>query len=175
MFLTKLDMPDGSICCPMATRFISYRVLSEAKNISILRGKNIEQTKFAYRQKEKTMEQNKNQLREESIEFAIAISDVCDNIKGCSIYINQLLRSSSSIGANIHDAKYAQSRSDFIHKLEIALKESSETDYWLELIYRKNKFSEETYKELKNNCGIIRRKLIASITTAKKNKDNAGN
>ena len=86
------------------------------------------------------------------------------------MYVNQLLRSSSSIGANIHEAKYAQSRSDFVHKLEIALKESSETDYWLELIYRKNKFDEETYKILKNNCGIIRRKLIASITTVKKNE-----
>ena len=53
------------------------------------------------------MEQNKNQLREESIEFAIAVSDICDNIKGCSVYVNQLLRSSSSIGANIHEAKYA--------------------------------------------------------------------
>lgn len=82
------------------------------------------------------------------------------------------MRSSSSIGANIHEAKYAQSRLDFIHKLEIALKESSETDYWLELIYRKNKFSEDIYKRLKNDCGIIRRKLIASITTAKKNQDN---
>lgn len=116
------------------------------------------------------MEQNKNQLREETIEFALAVSDICDTIKGCSVYVNQLLRSSSSVGANIHEAKYAQSRSDFIHKLEIALKESSETDYWLELIYRKNKFDEETYKTLKNNCGIIRRKLIASITTAKKNQ-----
>ena len=142
------------------------------ENISILRSKNIEQSKIAYRQREDEMEQNKNQLREESIEFAIAVSDICDSIKGCSVYINQLLRSSSSIGANIHEAKYAQSRSDFIHKLEIALKESSETDYWLELIYRKNKFSEEIYKELKNNCGIIRRKLIASITTAKKNQEN---
>ena len=119
------------------------------------------------------MEQNKNQLREESIAFAIAVSDICDNIKGCSVYINQLLRSSSSIGANIHEAKYAQSKSYFIHKLEIALKESSETDYWLELIYRKHKFSEETYKTLKNSCGIIRRKLIASITTVKKNQENA--
>ncbi len=115
------------------------------------------------------MEHNKNQLREESIEFALAISDICDNIKGCSVYVNQLLRSSSSIGANIHEAKYAQSRADFIHKLEIALKESSETEYWLELIYRKKKISEEAYKALRNNCGIIRRKLIASITTAKKN------
>ncbi len=117
------------------------------------------------------MEQNKNQLRQESIDFAIAVSDICDNIKGCSVYVNQLLRSSSSIGANIHEAKYAQSRLDFIHKLEIALKESSETDYWLELMYRKHKFNEEVYNSLKNDCGIIRRKLIASITTAKKNQD----
>lgn len=116
------------------------------------------------------MEQNKNQLREESIDFALAVSDVCDNIKGCSVYVNQLLRSSSSIGANIHEAKYAQSRPDFIHKLEIALKESSETDYWLELIFRKQKFDEKTYKSLKNDCGIIRRKLISSITTAKANQ-----
>ena len=115
------------------------------------------------------MEQNKNQLREETIEFAIEISDICENIKGCSVYINQLLRSSSSIGANVHEAKYAQSRADFIHKLEIALKESSETDYWLELIYRKHKIDENTYKSLKNKCGIIRRKLIASVTTAKNN------
>ena len=116
------------------------------------------------------MEQHKNQLREETIDFTISVSEICDNIKGCSVYVNQLLRSSSSIGANVHEAKYAQSRSDFIHKLEIALKESSETDYWIEIIYRKNKICEDTYKELKNSCGIIRRKLIASITTAKKNQ-----
>ena len=117
------------------------------------------------------MEENKNQLREQSLNFAIEVSDVCDNIKGISIYVNQLLRSSSSIGANIHEAKYAQSRSDFINKLEIALKETSETDYWLEFIYRKGKLSEEIYKSLNNTCGIIRRKLISSITTAKKNQE----
>ena len=50
------------------------------------------------------------------------------------MFIIQLLRCSSSIGANIHEARYAQSRLDFISKLEIALKESSETDYWLELL-----------------------------------------
>lgn len=111
----------------------------------------------------------RNQLREDSISFAIAVSDVCDNIKGCSVFVNQLLRSSSSIGANIHEAKYAQSRADFVSKLEIALKESSETDYWLELLYRKHKLSEEQYKDLRNLCGSIRRRLIASITTAKNN------
>lgn len=115
------------------------------------------------------MADNKNQLREESIDFAILISDICDEIKGCSVYVNQLLRCSSSIGANIHEARYAQSRADFISKLEIALKESSETDYWLELLFRKQKVSLEQYNQLRNRCGTIRRKLIASITTAKAN------
>ena len=118
------------------------------------------------------MESNKNQLREETIDFAIAVSDVCDEIKGCSVFVNQLLRCSSSIGANIHEAKYAQSRADFINKLEIALKESSETDYWLELLYRKKKLSDDCYRVLKSRCGTIRRKLIASVTTAKANSIN---
>lgn len=115
------------------------------------------------------MADSKNQLREDSINFAITVSDVCDEIRGCSVYVNQLLRCSSSIGANIHEAKYAQSRADFVSKLEIALKESSETDYWLELLYRKHKLPDELYTTLKNQCGSIRRKLIASVTTAKAN------
>ena len=109
----------------------------------------------------------KNVLREETICFAIEVSDICDDIKGCTVYTNQLLRCSSSIGANIHEAKYAQSRADFINKLEIALKESFETEYWLELLFRKKKIPDSTYKSLINKCGTIRRKLIASITTAK--------
>ena len=113
---------------------------------------------------------DKDQLREDSVTFALAVSDVCDNIKGCSVFVNQLLRSASSIGANLHEARYAQSRADFISKLEIALKESSETDYWLELLYRKGKITEDNYKTLRNDCGSIRRRLIASITTAKNNK-----
>ena len=113
------------------------------------------------------MTDNKNQLREDAIEFALQISDLCDEIKGCSVYINQIVRSSSSIGANIHEAKYAQSTADFIHKLEIALKECYETDYWLEILFKTNSIDEPTYKKLSNKCGMIRRKLIASITTAK--------
>ena len=123
-----------------------------------------------YRQKNKGDQQmmdNKNQLREDAIELAIQISDLCDNIKGCSVYVNQIVRSSSSIGANIHEAKYAQSKSDFVNKLEISLKECSETEYWLELLFRKAKLTEESYKCLRNKCGSIRRRLIASITTAK--------
>jgi four helix bundle protein len=113
------------------------------------------------------MTDNKKQLREDAIEFAIQVSDLCDEIKGCSVYINQIVRSSSSIGANIHEAKYAQSKADFINKLEISLKESSESEYWLELLYRKSKITEENYKDLRNKCGSIRRRLISSITTAK--------
>ncbi len=110
---------------------------------------------------------NKNILREKTIDFAIEISDLCDSIKGCSVYINQLIRCSSSIGANVHEAKYAQSKADFISKLEIALKESFETEYWLKLLFRKNKLDENTYKNLTNKCGAIRRMLISSVTTAK--------
>ena len=81
----------------------------------------------------------KNQLREDCINFAIAVSDVADTIKGSSVYATQVVRSSSSIGANLHEAKYAQSTADFISKLELSLKESFETEYWLELLFRKKR------------------------------------
>ena len=117
---------------------------------------------------------NKNQLREDAIEIAIQIYDLCDEIKDCYVYKNQIVRSSSSIGANIHEAKYAQSKADFINKLEIALKECAETEYWIELIFRKGKISETVYNDLSNKCGSVRRRLIASVTTAKgpKNKQS---
>jgi four helix bundle protein len=117
------------------------------------------------------VEQNKSAFREDTINFAIEISDVCENIKGCHVYINQLVKCSSSIGANLHEAKYAQSKADFINKLEISLKESFETEYWLELLFRKNKIDDITYRNLINKCGTIRRKLIASVTTAKNRKE----
>ena len=81
----------------------------------------------------------RNKLREDAIDLAISISDICDEIKGCSVYTDQIVRASSSIGANLFEARYAQSRADFVHKLEIALKECSETEYWLELLIRKKK------------------------------------
>ena len=113
--------------------------------------------------------ENKNELREMTISFALMVSDLCDNIKGCRSYVDQVVRSSSSIGANLYEARYAQSRADFISKLEIALKECSETEYWLELLHRKEKLTDEQFKALNNARGTIQRKLIASITTAKKN------
>ncbi len=110
-------------------------------------------------------------IKELAVELIVETTEICDAIKGRSVFVNQLLRSCSSIGANSHEAKYAQSKADFINKMEIALKECYETEYWLEILYKISAFDENTYKNLSNKSGSIRRKLIASITTAKNRKD----
>lgn len=107
-------------------------------------------------------------IKELAVELTVEITMACDCIKGRNVFVNQILRSCSSIGANSYEAKYAQSRADFISKLEIALKECYETDYWLEILFKVNAIDEQTYKHLSNKCGAIRRKLISAITTAKK-------
>ena len=109
-------------------------------------------------------------IKELAVELTVEITSICDNIKGRSVFVNQLLRSCSSIGANAHEARYAQSNADFISKLEIALKECYETEYWLEILYKVRSINDVAYKSLLNKCGTVRRKLIASITTAKKRK-----
>ena len=106
-------------------------------------------------------------IKELAVELTVEITAICDSIKGRSVFVNQLLRSCSSIGANAHEARYAQSNADFISKLEIALKECYETEYWLEILYKVKSIDEATCKGLFNQCGTIRRKLIASITTVK--------
>ncbi len=110
-----------------------------------------------------------NILIEKSKKFAIDIINLCDEIKGSASIINQLLRSGTSIGANIHEAQYAHGKNDFVAKLEISLKECNETEYWLELLFETNKINEITYKDLKQKAGSIRRLLIASCKTAKEN------
>jgi four helix bundle protein len=80
-----------------------------------------------------------------------------------------LERSSTSIGANIHEANYAHGRADFTAKLQIALKECYETEYWLELFVKSELVGQDAAKELYRQCGTIRRILIASINTAKDN------
>ena len=111
-------------------------------------------------------------LRDKSKEFAKQIVFLCRDIKANmkeSVLTNQLLRSGTSIGANIHEAQYAQGTKDFISKLEIAQKECYETEYWLELFSKTDIITEQTYKSLKNDCGKIRKLLISSINTAKEN------
>ena len=80
---------------------------------------------------------------------------------------DQLLRCGTSIGANIYEANYAHSNADFISKMEIALKECHECEYWLEILFETNYITEETFNRLKSDCGLIRRMLIASCKTLK--------
>lgn len=104
--------------------------------------------------------------------FAIDIVNVCKEIKSKyreSVLTNQLIRSGTSIGANIHESKYAHGTADFIAKMQIALKECYESEYWLELLFKTNYLEEDKYKQLQNLCGSIRRMLISSINTVKKN------
>ncbi len=109
-------------------------------------------------------------LREKSKRFAKDIVFFCREIKANhkeAVLANQLLRSATSIGANLHEAQYAQSKNDFISKLEIAQKECYETEYWLELLFETDCVNEEKYKKMKNECGAIRRMLISSLKTVK--------
>lgn len=110
-----------------------------------------------------------NKLADMSTEFAIQILKLTDTIKGHYSLANQLERSGTSIGANIREAKYAHSRPDFVTKLQIALKECYETEYWIEIAQKAELISENVSKNILHECGSIRRMLIASITTAKEN------
>lgn len=102
----------------------------------------------------------------------MVIVNLVDSVKvpKSSYMTDQLARAGTSVGANIHEAQYAQSRKDFIAKLEIALKESNETSYWLKLMYETKRVDEQTYRHAEKLCGNIRRLLIASCKTAKENK-----
>ena len=111
----------------------------------------------------------KNIIVDLSMDFSVSIVNICDSIKGKSAIVNQLLRSGTSIGANIHEANYASSKADFISKMQIALKECYETEYWLELFDRTNMINDDIYTKLSNDSGKIRRILISSINTAKSN------
>ena len=107
-----------------------------------------------------------SKLRELSTDFAVKIIKLCETIKGHYSLVNQLERSATSIGANIHEAYYAHGKPDFIAKLQIALKEANETGYWLELLYKTSYITEQEFKSLDSACTSIRVMLIASINTA---------
>lgn len=112
-----------------------------------------------------------NKLAELSMEFSVDIIELVKHLKTNkeTIISNQIGRSGTSIGANIHEAQYAQGKKDFISKLEIALKEASETGYWLELLHKTKYIDEKTFKVLSSKCASIRVMLIASCKTAKEN------
>ena len=109
-----------------------------------------------------------NKLVNLSLDFAVNILKLCENIKGHYSIVNQLERSATSIGANIREAKYAHSKPDFIAKLQISLKECYETEYWLEIMVKAEII--ENIDDITHDCGVIRKILISSINTAKNNK-----
>ena len=109
-----------------------------------------------------------------SKQFSIDIINVCyyiDGFKNGNILANQLLRSGTRIGANIHEGNYAQSRADFISKFQIALKECYETEYWLDIFHASGIITESDHNKLYNQCCKIRRTLTASLNTAKNNSN----
>jgi four helix bundle protein len=110
-----------------------------------------------------------SKLRELSTDFAVKIIKRCEMIKGHYSLVNQLERSATSIGANIREANYAHGKADFIAKLQIALKECYETEYWIEIAQKADIISDEIAKTVLHDCGSIRRMLISSINTAKEN------
>ena len=111
---------------------------------------------------------SKNYLLLYSEQLATEIELLCQKIKAPSNTLFQIRKSSSSIYANIREANYGQSKSDMISKFEIALKECSETEGWLKLMYSANVLDEELFKKHRNLCGRIRRMLISSCQTLKR-------
>ena len=113
-----------------------------------------------------------NQLIDKSILFAARIVKLYQFLlksKKETIISKQIVRSGTSIGANINEANYGQSRADFISKLHIALKETAETEYWIKLLALSDFIDNETRDSLLHDCLEIKRILIASINTAKEN------
>lgn len=119
-----------------------------------------------------------DKLAELSMDFAVVIARLTNRLRANREYIisDQLGRSGMSIGANIREAAYAQSRADFVSKMQIALKEANESGYWLEVLFRTEMISPEIYHKLNQTCKELRLILIATLRTAKANgirKQNA--
>lgn len=111
-------------------------------------------------------------LMEKSKRFALAVIQVCEEVrmkKQETVLTNQLLRSGTSIGANVREAFYAQSKADFIAKLHIALKECTESEYWIELLLESNYYHDTA---ILTQCTEIKKLLIASLNTAKSRYTN---
>ena len=109
-------------------------------------------------------------VREKSFRFATRIVKLCKylhEIKRETVMSRQLLRSGTSIGANVAEAEHAQSRADFVSKMNIALKEAAETDYWLRLYYETAYISENEFRSIIADCREMEKLLASIVKTAK--------
>ncbi len=119
------------------------------------------------------MRQKESAIRDKTIEFAIRIVKLCHYLnedKKEYILSKQLLRSGTAIGALIREADYAESKADFIHKIHIATKEASETEYWLILLYKSGILSEKEFESIQPETNQINRILVAILKTSKAKK-----
>ena len=119
------------------------------------------------------MKMKENVLIDKSIKFAARIVKLQKYLlaeKKESVLSKQIIRSGTSIGANINEANYGNSKADFISKLHIALKETAETEYWIKLLNMSEYIDDEMSKSLITDCLELKRLLISSINTAKSNK-----
>ncbi len=113
---------------------------------------------------------NNDPLSEKSFSFSLRIIKLFKYMKNDHqeyILSKQILRSGTAIGALIREAKYAQSKADFLNKLMIALKEANETKYWLELLYKSNYIDSKMYKSIEPDIDAILKLLVASTKTVK--------
>ena len=109
-------------------------------------------------------------LLTKSLNFAVRIVNLYKylaNEKKEYVLSKQLLRSGTSIGANAREAVYGQSRNDFIAKMSIALKETSETEYWLELLEKTEYLTNEQYTSLRVDCSEVARLLTSIVKSSK--------
>ena len=116
------------------------------------------------------MEVQENVIQDKSLQFAVRIIKMCRylrNEKHEYELASQLMRCGTSIGANISECKNAQSRNDFINKLNIALKESDETEYWLKLLYKSEVIDDRSFNSMQKDCCEIIRLLTSIIKTSK--------
>ena len=111
-----------------------------------------------------------NAVREKSYRFAVRLVKLCrflKNEKKEHIMSRQLLRSGTSVGANVAEAQHAQSRQDFLAKLNIALKEAAETDYWLRLLYETEYLTERQFKSIYEDCDEVESLLVSIVKSVK--------
>lgn len=109
-------------------------------------------------------------IQEKSFKFAVRVVNLCRYLQAEHkeyVLSKQLLRSGTSIGANVAESQQAQSRPDFVHKLNVALKEAYETDYWLRLMHATNYLSTQEFESIIANCQELEKLLISIVKTSK--------
>ena len=112
----------------------------------------------------------KNTITHKSFRFAVRIVKLCKYLQAEKkeyTLTTQLLRSGTSIGANVSESQQAQSRADFISKLNIALKEASETEYWLQLLYETDYLNETEFASIMLDCSEVKSLLVAIVKSSK--------